>query len=130
MKLNEKEKKTYDWLMNSFEQNFVDDSSDKEHFLPAFCVVSERLCTLDICDAFVDVGRKKDLVDFNLVLPDNIFLVITKYIYKETDDVMFAIARNHKTLVIDERPLEEVIQNVQKVLKEIKNIDKTEQDSL
>ena len=119
---NEEHKKTFDRLFNSFEQNFDVISTDKEHFMPVFNCLAESLCVLDIKDVFVDVGRKQDIIDFNLTLENGLFLSVAKNVFTTSDDVMFAISRNQKTLVIDELPLKELLKKLKEIFKEYEEI--------
>ena len=111
----EEQKKMYDRLLSSFEQNFDISSTDKEHFMETFNVLADALCVLNIEDIFVDVGRKIDIIDFNLTLSRGLFLSVAKHTYNDTDEVMFSIAREHKTLIIDEIPLPDLIVNLKKI---------------
>ena len=113
---NEKHKQTFDRLFNSFEQNFDVNSTDKEHFMPVFECLADALCVLEIKDIFVDVSRKQDLIDFNLTLENGLFLSVAKNVFQKSDDVMFAIARNSKTLVIDEMPLAELMKKLNEII--------------
>ena len=113
---NEKHKQTFDRLFNSFEQNFDVYSTDKEHFMPVFECLANALCVLEIKDIFVDVSRKQDLIDFNLTLENGLFLSVAENVFQKSDDVMFAIARNSKTLVIDEMPLAELMKKLNEII--------------
>ena len=124
---NEKHKQTFDRLFNSFEQNFDVNSTDKEHFMTVFECLADALCVLEIKDIFVDVSRKQDLIDFNLTLENGLFLSVAKNVFQKSDDVMFAIARNSKTLVIDKMPLSELMKKLNEInieYGEIKSHDK------
>ena len=85
-----------------------------------FKTMAGPLSQLTIKDAFVDVSRKKGMIDFNLNLEKGIFLSVAKRTDEISDDVMFTIARNHETLVIDEMPISELMPKVSEIIMELK----------
>ena len=109
-------------LYESFYENFEDYQDDIEHFQPLFIKMSNELKRLKISETFVDVSRKKNMIDFNLNLEEGLFLSVASSVDNTTDEVMFSVARNHKTLVIDMMPLKEVVDKAVEVLSELKNV--------
>lgn len=110
---------TFVSLFKSFSENFDNGQQDIGEFMPMFKTMAGPLSQLTIKDAFVDVNRKKGMIDFNLYLEKGIFLSVAKCIAEMSDDVMFTIARNHKTLVIGEMPLSELMHNVSEIVMEL-----------
>lgn len=111
---------TFRVLFESFNENFENGKQDISHFLPLFRSMAGQLSQLTIKEAFVDVSYKKELIDFNLNLEKGVFLSVAKRTDEMSEDVMFTIARNHQTLVIDEMPLKELIQRVSEIMLELK----------
>lgn len=116
---------TYEMLLNSFKANFEEDKSDIGHFIGLFQTIANELSQLMIKDSFVDVSRKKDMIDFNLNMTDGLFLSVAKMNSEKSDNVMFTIARNQQTLVIDEMPLGELMKKLNKVEAQMKNISRS-----
>lgn len=109
-------------LYNSFYENFEKNQDDIDCFLPLFKAMTKELSRLQIEDVFVDVSRKKGMIDFNLNMQENIFLSVAKMVNEESDNVMFSLARNHNTLVIDEMPLHNLMLKVVNVVAQLKTI--------
>lgn len=109
-------------LQDSFYENFDENQDDIEHFLPLFKTMTRELCRLPIEDVFVDVSRKKSMIDFNLNMQEGVFLSVAKTIGDASDNVMFSIARNHNTLVIDEMPLHDLMRKVVNVVAQLKTL--------
>lgn len=109
-------------LQDSFYENFDDNQDDIERFLPVFKSITMELSRLPIVEVFVDVSRKKGMIDFNLNLQEGVFLSVAKTVDETSDNVMFSIARNHNTLVIDEMPLPELMQKVVNVVAQLKTL--------
>ena len=116
------EEKCFDKLYKSFLENFNDSQDDVEHFEPLFMNIAGELKRLNICSAFVDVSRKKNLIDFNLNLENGLFLSVASNVGEPTNDVMFSLALNHKPLVVDVMPLGEVVERTIEVMRQIKHI--------
>lgn len=112
---------SYDKLYNSFIENFKNDENDMNHFQEVFEKISDELKSLNVEDVFVDVSRKKDMIDFNMNLEEGLFLSVASNVNNTTDEVMFSVARNHKTLAIDIMPLNEIINRINAIIKELKN---------
>lgn len=111
-----------DKLRESFYANFEDGQQDFDRFAPLFKTMAKELSALKIDYSFVDVSRKKGMIDFNLNIEEGIFLSVAKQIEEPSNDVMFTIARNHKTLVIDEMPLHELMGKVNNVVAQLKTV--------
>ena len=109
-------KESMDILCKSFVENFDDGQTDIERFSPLFKTMSAQLCELKIDDAFVDVSRKRDLIDFNLNLENGYFLSVAKTLSETDNSVMFAIAKDQQTLVVDEMPLADLIREVKEIV--------------
>ncbi len=109
-------------LQDSFYENFDENQDDIDHFLPLFKSMTRELCRLPIEDVFVDVSRKKSMIDFNLNMQEGIFLSVAKTIGDASGNVMFSLARNHNTLVIDEMPLRELMRKVVNVVAQLKTL--------
>ena len=118
------EEKCFDKLYKSFSESFNDSQDDVERFEPLFMKIANELKCLNICSAFVDVSRKKNLIDFNLNLENGLFLSVASNVEEPTDDVMFSLAMNHKTIVINMMPLKEVVERTIEIMSQIKNIEK------
>lgn len=72
---------------------------------------------------YIDVSYKRKAIDFNMTLPNKIF--ISCCIYESTwneikDLCYFAIDQNHGTIAIDKMDLTEFVDKVVSVLKELK----------
>ncbi len=111
---------TFGSLFESFSENFGKGQQDIGDFMSLFKSMAGPLSQLTIKDAFVDVSRKRGMIDFNLNLEKGIFLSVAKRIDETSDDVMFSIARNHETLVIDEMPMSELMPKVSEIMMELK----------
>ena len=109
-------KESMDILCKSFVENFDDGQTDVERFAPVFKTMSAQLCQLKIVDAFVDVSRKKDLIDFNLNLKNGYFLSVAKKLSETDNNVMYAIAKEQQTLADDEMPLADLIREVKELI--------------
>ncbi len=117
------QKDVYKKLYDSFWANFDGIMNDNsERFFTVFQNMAHQLCKLQIKDVFVDVGIRKSLIDFNLLLEDGLFLSVARHLYEETDDVMFTIDRNERTLVIDVMPLKELMDKVLQIEAELKAV--------
>lgn len=107
-------------LRQSFFANFNDGQNDLDHFTPLFINMAKELRKLRIGYAFVDVSRRKDMIDFNLNLDSDLFLSVAKLVGDTGDAVMFSIARNHRTLIVDEMPLSKLVETVLQISDELK----------
>lgn len=111
-------------MVESFLNNFDEGQCDIERFNPLFYKVADKLNCLKIEYAFVDVSRKRGVIDFNLYLEEGIFLSVAKEIDEPSDDVMFTIVRNYKTIAIGEMPLDDLITKVKSIITKLKSRDK------
>ena len=107
----------YSQLFDSFKKNFDGDETSMEKFLSIFRELASQLSKLKIKDAFVDVGKRKGIIDFTLYLENGLFLSVAKTFNFEEDDedVMFAIERNDRTLVLDMAPLSELMKKMDEI---------------
>ena len=108
-------------LIKSFEENFNKGQQDKDVFIPLFEKLARPLSKLPIKDVFVDVGRKKQMIDFNIYLENGIFLSVAQHTDIDTDLVMYAISVNHETRDIGMKTLDELMEQMtdDKVLDQI-----------
>lgn len=113
-----------DKLNKSFNENFKNSKQPIEHFKPLFTKMADELKQLNVVDVFVDVSFKKNIIDFNLSLEEGLLLSVASSVDNTTDEVMFSVARNHKTLVIDIMPLKELVHKVNGILYELKKVVK------
>ena len=107
----------YSQLFDSFKKNFDGDETSMEKFLSIFRELASQLSKLKIKDAFVDVGKRKGIIDFNFYLENGLFLSVARTFNFEEDDkdVMFAIKRNDRTLVLDMAPLSELMKKMDEI---------------
>lgn len=112
-----------DKLNKSFNENFKNNKQSIEYFKPLFTKMADELKQLNVVDVFVDVSFKKNIIDFNLCLEEGLFLSVASSVDNTTDEVMFYISRNHKTLVIDIMPLKELVHKTIDILCQLKNIN-------
>lgn len=118
----QEEAETFYRIIKSYLENFKE-KDDSEDFLFAFCSMAFDVCKLPAKEVFVDVSRKKRLVDINLTLDNGVFLSVAKEVGDETDVVMYSVARNNITLDIGEMPIKSV---VEKTANALKHIEKTQ----
>lgn len=109
-------------LRESFYANFDENQADLSRYNSLFKILANELSYLSIKYAFVDVSRREDMIDFNMNLDEDIFLSVAKKLEEQSDEVMFTIARNRKTLVIDEMPIKELIMKVSDVMAQLKTV--------
>ena len=65
-----------DKLRESFYANFNKGETDIDSFSPLFKTMANELSALKIDYSFVDVSRKKGMIDFNLNLEEGVFLSV------------------------------------------------------
>lgn len=114
-----------DKLCDSFYANFIKGQMDVERFFPLFKNMAKELRNLKINYVFVDVSRKKNMIDFNLSLDEGLFLSVAQVLNEPMENVMFTIARNNKTIVIDEMPLKELVRKVADVESQLKSVPRS-----
>ena len=107
---------TYNRLFDSFHENFEDGQTDMEYFMPLFKQMAMQLSQLQLQDAFVDVSRKRNLIDFNMNLRKGYFLSVAKSPEEASDNVMFAISKEQQTLIIDEMPLIDLMREIREIV--------------
>lgn len=113
---------SFNMLRESFYANFNEGQTDMDHFSPSFRSIARELSKFRIEYAFVDISRKRDLIDFNLDLEDDLFLSVARNVKELSDSVMFTIARKHKTLAIGEMPFQELVSKVAEVITQLKEV--------
>lgn len=101
-------------LYISFVKNFEGKEESLNKFLPTFSKIADKLKELRIKDAFVDVSFKKDLVDFNIILDNGLFLSVASNIDNSSDEVMYSIAKNHQTISIGIIDIGDIICEIRK----------------
>lgn len=106
-------------LRASFESHFKESDADREVFKLVFDELASIVVQWGIQDSYVDVSRTRMLVDFNLALAHNLFVSVAKEPTKESHEVMFTIARNGRTLVIDKMQLNELNARVTGLISEL-----------
>lgn len=108
-------------LIKSFEENFNKGQQDKDVFIPLFEKIARSLSKLPIKDVFVDVGRKKQIIDFNIYLENGIYMSVAQHTDIDTDLVMYSIAVNNETRDIGMKTLDELMEQMtdDKVLDQI-----------
>lgn len=111
-------------LRESFFANFDEGQTDIDRFSSLFKNLANELSKLKIKYAFIDVSRNKGMIDFNLNLDEDIFLSVAKELNETTGNVMFTIARNHKTIAIDEMPIRELVKKVNAVISQLKSVSR------
>ena len=118
---------SYDKLYESFKKNYESDEDAKENweFFTAFVKVAKKLAKLEIDDCFVDVGRNKRMMDFNLNLPHKVFLSACRFLDDEDEDDMFyVVGRNGKTLSVGIIQLDELVSNMEEIEAEFTEMDR------
>ena len=133
----------YDKLYESFAKNFDGGEIDGE-YLAVFEKIASQISRLEIFDCFVDVGKKKRIVDFNILLPNGIFISVCRYldstgqVYElegggevvvDDETVFYSIEREEKTLSIGIIHLDEFTEKMLEIQKEFKEINKKSRES-
>ena len=99
----------YKSLKDSFEKNFIDKDEDVGVWKSLFDEIVEKLEPVEIEHGYVDIGFKKKIIDFNLCLNDKWFMSIAKTLDDESEEVMFTIDKDGKTLVIGWSSIDDVL---------------------
>lgn len=111
-------------LNSSFLSHFDENMSDMYKFFPTYEQIRNAVCNLDIKDQYVDISRRQKFVDFNLYLDDDITVSITKYISNHDDNVMFTISRHGRTLVVNQMPLFDLINEIYGMMDDLTKVSK------
>lgn len=134
---------SYDKLYESFAKNFDGGEIDGE-YLAVFEKIASQTSRLEILDCFVDVGKKKRIVDFNVYLPDDLFISVCRYldstgqVYEledggdvvvDDETVFYSIEREEKTLSIGIIHLDEFTEKMLEIQKEFREINKKSRES-
>lgn len=127
----------YDKLYESFAKNFDGGEIDGE-YLAVFEKIASQISRLEIFDCFVDVGKKKRIVDFNILLPNGIFISVCRYldsigqIYElegggevvvDDETVFYSIEREEKTLSIGIIHLDEFIWKMLEIQRDFRELE-------
>lgn len=129
---------SYDKFYNSFKQNFGDGEEIGDDFLDVFEKIARQLDRLEVLDCFVDVGKKKRIVDFNILLPNSIFISVCRYldstgqVYElegggevvvDDETVFYSIEREEKTLSIGIIHLDEFIWKMLEIQRDFRKLE-------
>ena len=135
---------SYDKFYNSFKQNFGDGEEIGDDFLKVFEKIARQLDRLEVLDCIIDVGKKKRIVDFNVYLPDDLFISVCRYldstgqIYElegggevvvDDETVFYSVDRHHITLSIGIMHLDEFTEKMLEIQREIGEINKKSRES-
>ena len=135
---------SYDKFYNSFKQNFGDGEEIGDDFLKVFDKIARQLDRLEVLDCIIDVGKKKRIVDFNVYLPDDLFISVCRYldstgqIYElegggevvvDDETVFYSVDRHHITLSIGIMHLDEFTEKMLEIQREIGEINKKSRES-
>lgn len=108
--------KNYDTLSEYFYKYFGEDKKESEKYFPVFQEIANSIKGLYIKKSFVDINKKKGLVDFSINLGNHVVLTIGKSIETLTDDyVMFTLSYQGDLEVADTLPLTELIKRVDNI---------------
>lgn len=113
---------TDDMFFKAYLENFKNDTTDDAavKFMTCFLKLRNVLSKLNsITGCVIDISKKKELIDFNIYLGNDIFLSVAKDINEKDEDVMYTIARKHKTLAIGIINVQELVDKVNAMKKEI-----------
>lgn len=112
--------KNYDTLYRSYCKHFDDDVKEADKYFGMFQNIANSLKGLYIKKAFVDVDKRKGLLDFSINLGNHVVLTIGKSIESVTDDyVMFTLSYHGELEVADTLPLDELIKRVDNIQTEL-----------
>ena len=100
---------SYEKLLESFKSNFENDESQMIHFQPWFEKIASKISSWDFEDCFVDVGKVRGIIDFNICFKNGLWMSIEKVICDDSNEIFFAMAKNHRTFIIDKADLDELI---------------------
>ena len=127
----------YDKLHESFAKNFDGGEIDGE-YLVVFEKIASQISRLEILDCFVDVGKKKRIVDFNVYLPNDMFISVCRYldstgqVYElegggevvvDDETVFYSIEREEKTLSIGIIHLDEFIGKMLEIQRDFRELE-------
>lgn len=133
----------YDKLYESFAKNFDGGEIDGE-YLAVFEKIASQISRLEILDCFVDVGKKKRIVDFNVCLPDDLFISVCRYldssgeVYElegggevvvDDETVFYSVDRHHNTLSFGIIHLDEFTEKMLEIQNEFREISKKSRES-
>lgn len=113
-----------DKVFSSFEASFMSNdltSVEYEYFYPVFNQLANSLKVLPSLGNHVSISRDDGTVMYNILLPNNVLLTISKAAYQmnKTNDVMFSISVNKRMLVVDRMPIDELVKCVLDTINEL-----------
>jgi len=139
---------SYDKLYESFAKNFDGGEIDGE-YLAVFEKIASKISRLEILDCVIDVGKKKRMIDFNVHLPNGIFISVCRYldstgqVYElegggevvvDDETVFYSIEREERTLSIGIIHLDEFIGKMLEIQRDFRELEekirKNERDGL
>ncbi len=135
---------TYNKLYESFKKNYESDEDAKGEFFTAFVKVAKKLAKLEIDDCFVDVGKRKRVIDFNIHLPHRIFISVCRYLDSNgetyeldeggkavVDDntVFYKVDRDERTLSIGIIRIGEFVKKIREIEHELDEIEEKSKKS-
>lgn len=129
---------SYDKFYNSFKQNFGDGEEIGDDFLNVFEKIARQLDRLEVLDCIIDVGKKKRMIDFNVYLPNGIFISVCRYldstgqVYElegggevvvDDETVFYSIDRDERTLSIGIIHLDEFIRKMLEIQRDFRKLE-------
>ena len=136
---------SYDKFYDSFKQNFGDGEEIGDDFLKTFDKIARQLDRLEVLDCIIDVGKKKRLIDFNVYLPDDLFISVCRYldstgqVYElegggevvvDDETVFYSIDRHDMTISIGIIHMDEFIGKMLEVQRDFREINKKSTETL
>ena len=128
-------------LYESFIKNFDGGEIDGE-YLAVFEKMASQVSRLEILDCFVDVGKKKRIVDFNILLPNDMFISVCRYldstgqVYElegggevvvDDETVFYSVDRHDMTLSIGIIHLDEFIEKMLAIQHDFSKIEEKDE---
>lgn len=111
---NIREKSNYDRLLRTFSRHFSSSNVDSS-YLTTFDEVANVVKSLYIDKLYVDINRRKGLVDFTLNLGNHIVLSIGKKINESSVLVMFTLSYKGELLVADVMSLTDLLSKISNI---------------
>ena len=140
----QQEKETYGKFCESYKKSVAEAGIEfgNLEFLRVFVKIAWKLRKLEIIDCFVDVGKKKRIVDFNILLPNDMFISVCRYldstgqVYElegggevvvDDETVFYSIERKEKTLSIGIIHLDEFIEKMLAIQRDFSKIEEKDE---
>lgn len=92
--------RSYEKIYRSFKSNFLNDPKEEPKWTRVFEMLVKEVENLEIKDVFVDVGRKRGVIDMSLCLPSGIGVSLSKELGDHSDSFMYAFSKDHHVLSI------------------------------